>query len=265
MLSALPSGSPAAPRALRGDDVAVIIMYTSGTTGHPKGHMRTQGNFWTHDLNEILLWDMASSDVKLTFAPLFHVGGLLGGTMSTLLAGGHLAPRRAFDVAAALAAIPRYKVTVSFGVISSAYLKDAGDPAGAEDNGTAEYLGFMKQRFLSGNPGDLYCLYGYTSALVLMQVLKQAGGDLSRANIMRQAESLKDFEVPTLLPRIRVNTSATEHRPLEQLQWQRGDGAGWKRFGSSSRAQISDRRRAAFQVNARAISAPTGMGVSSSA
>jgi branched-chain amino acid transport system substrate-binding protein len=90
----------------------------------------------------------------------------------------------------------------------------------------------MKQRFPSGNPSDLYCIYGYTLGLVLMQVLKQAAGDLSRENIMRQAESLKDFEAPTLLPGIKVNTSPTDHRPLEQLQLQRWDGAGWKRFGS---------------------------------
>lgn len=118
------------------------------------------------------------------------------------------------------------------GVISSAYLKDASDPAWADDKGMAEYLDFMKQRFPSGNPSDLYCIYGYTLGLVLMQVLKQAGGDLSRENIMRQAESLKDFEVPTLLPGVKVNTSPTDHRPLEQLQLQRWDGAGWKRFGS---------------------------------
>jgi fatty-acyl-CoA synthase len=113
LLADSPPVPPAVP--VRSDDVAVI-MYTSGTTGHPKGAMLTHGNFWTNNLNEILLWDMASSDVKLTFAPLFHVGGLLCGTMSTLVAGGHLVLQRGFDVAAALAAISRYGITVSFGV-----------------------------------------------------------------------------------------------------------------------------------------------------
>ena len=80
------------------DDVA-LIMYTSGTTGHPKGAMLTHGNFWANNLNEIFLWDLVSTDVTLNFAPMFHVGGLLCGTMSTLLAGGHLVLQRAFDVA----------------------------------------------------------------------------------------------------------------------------------------------------------------------
>jgi fatty-acyl-CoA synthase len=113
LLAVSPPIPPAVP--VRSDDVAVI-MYTSGTTGRPKGAMLTHGNFWTNNLNEILLWDMVSSDVKLTFAPLFHVGGLLCGTMSTLVAGGHLVLQRGFDVAAVLEAISRHGITVSFGV-----------------------------------------------------------------------------------------------------------------------------------------------------
>ena len=118
------------------------------------------------------------------------------------------------------------------GVISSAYLKDPSDPAWANDQGIADYLRFMQERFASGNPSDLYCIYGYTLGLVMMQVLRQAADDLSRENIMRQAENLKDLDVPTLLPGIKVNTSPTDHRPLEQLQLQRWDGAGWRRFGA---------------------------------
>jgi fatty-acyl-CoA synthase len=97
------------------DDVAVI-MYTSGTTGHPKGAMLTHGNFWANDLNELLLWDMVSTDVTLNFAPMFHVGGLLCGTLTTLLVGGHLVLQRGFEVAAVLRAVEQYRVTVTFGV-----------------------------------------------------------------------------------------------------------------------------------------------------
>jgi len=66
-------------------DAVAVIMYTSGTTGHPKGAMLTHGNFWANNLNEMLLWDMVSTDVTLNFAPMFHVGGLLCGSLSTLL------------------------------------------------------------------------------------------------------------------------------------------------------------------------------------
>ncbi|WP_371319741.1 long-chain fatty acid--CoA ligase [Variovorax sp. dw_308] len=106
----LPDAVPA-----RADDTA-LIMYTSGTTGHPKGAMLTHGNFWANNLNEIFLWDLGSSDVKLNFAPMFHVGGLLCGTLTTLMAGGHLVLQRAFEPQAVFDAIAQYRVSVTFGV-----------------------------------------------------------------------------------------------------------------------------------------------------
>lgn len=118
------------------------------------------------------------------------------------------------------------------GVISSAYVKDPSDPEWVNDRGIGDYVAFMQKYFPEGNPKDTYCTYAYTVALVLMQIFKQCDGKLSRENIMRQAESLKDLEVPTLLPGIKVNTSPTNHHPLRQVQLQRWEGAGWKRFGS---------------------------------
>ena len=113
-VQSLPAAVPAAI-PVRADDVAVI-MYTSGTTGHPKGAMLTHGNFWANNLNEMFLWDMVSTDVTLNFAPMFHVGGLLCGSMTTLLAGGHLVLQRAFDAQAVLDAVAAHRITVSFAV-----------------------------------------------------------------------------------------------------------------------------------------------------
>lgn len=110
--SIVPAAVPARP-----DDVAVIL-YTSGTTGRPKGAMLTHGNLWANNLNETLLWDMVSTDVTLNFAPMFHVGGLLCGTMSTLLVGGHLVLQRGFDVQVVLNAITEHRISVTFGVPS---------------------------------------------------------------------------------------------------------------------------------------------------
>jgi branched-chain amino acid transport system substrate-binding protein len=117
------------------------------------------------------------------------------------------------------------------GVITSAYLKDASDPAWADDAGIKDFLKFMQNYFSDGNPKEAYNLYAYTVAMVLRKVLEQCNGNFARENIMRQANSLKDVEVPTLLPGIRVNTSPTNHHPLQQIQLQRFEGAGWVRFG----------------------------------
>ena len=65
----------------------------------------------------------------------------------------------------------------------------------------------------------------------LVQVLKQAGSDLSRENIMRQATNLRDLELPMLFPGIKVNTSPTDYYAVQQLQLVRFDGKRWVRFG----------------------------------
>lgn len=117
------------------------------------------------------------------------------------------------------------------GVVSSAYLKDANDPAWAGDAGVEEYRRFMARYLPNGDVGDMYHLYGYTVSRALLRVLEQCGGDFRRERIMREAANLRDLEIPTLLPGVRVNTSPTDHRPLQQLQLIRWDGRMWRRFG----------------------------------
>ncbi|SED77824.1 ABC transporter substrate-binding protein [Bradyrhizobium erythrophlei] len=119
----------------------------------------------------------------------------------------------------------------SQGTISSAYVKDVADPAWANDPGVKDFLAFMAKYFPDGNPKEGYSLYAYTVAQVLKIVLEQCKGNFTRDNIMAQANNLRDVEVPTLLPGIRVNTSPTNHHPLQQLQLQRIEGPGWLRFG----------------------------------
>lgn len=67
--------------------------------------------------------------------------------------------------------------------------------------------------------------------MVLEQILKQCGGDLSRDNIIKQAKSLKDLVLPTALPGVRINTSATNNMIWTQLQLQRWTGTRWEQFG----------------------------------
>ena len=141
----------------------------------------------------------------------------------------HFIPSGAASISATINPVGPEKAQ---GVITSVYLKDVVDPAWADDAGIKDFLNFMTKYFAEGNPKDGYNLYAYTVATVLIRILRQCNGNFSRANIMREANNLSDVEVPTLLPGIRVNTSPTNHRPLQQMQLQRWDGNGWARFGN---------------------------------
>jgi branched-chain amino acid transport system substrate-binding protein len=119
----------------------------------------------------------------------------------------------------------------SQGLISTQYAKDPTDPQWKNDKGYLDWLAFMKKYYPDGNLTDGSNVFGYNVAQTVVQVLKQCGNDLSRANVMKQAANLKDLELPMLLPGIKVNTSPTEFYPIKQEQLAKFDGKEWVRFG----------------------------------
>jgi branched-chain amino acid transport system substrate-binding protein len=120
------------------------------------------------------------------------------------------------------------------GIISSYYLKDPDDPEWANDPGMNAWKEFMQKYYPDGSLHSVNNVYGYTVAQTLVAVLKACGDDLSRENVMKQAAALKDVELPLLLPGIKINTSASDFAPIDQMQLQKFDGkAGkWVRFGN---------------------------------
>lgn len=95
-------------------DVA-IIMYTSGTTGLPKGAMLTHGNILWNNINSMMAFGGSRDDIILTAAPLFHIGGLNVMTIGSFHTGSTVVLMRAFDAGTALAHVERYRVTHMFG------------------------------------------------------------------------------------------------------------------------------------------------------
>jgi branched-chain amino acid transport system substrate-binding protein len=119
----------------------------------------------------------------------------------------------------------------SVGLISTQYLKDPLDEQWKDDASIKEWRAFMGKYYPEGNLADGSNLYGYTVAQTLHQVLKQAGNDLTRANIMKQAAAMKGYRAETMLPGIRINTDGGDFAPIESVQLIRFDGQQWKRFG----------------------------------
>ncbi len=119
----------------------------------------------------------------------------------------------------------------SIGVISTSFLKNAGDPAWKDDSGMKDWSAFMEKYYPDGNREDGNALFGYAAAETLVQVLTQCGDDLSRENVMRQAASLKDYRGSILLPGIAINTGPDDFRPIEQMRLVQFDGGTWQPIG----------------------------------
>ena len=126
----------------------------------------------------------------------------------------------------------------SEGVLSAGYLKDASDPQWKDDAGMKKFMAFVDKYMPGANVADSNLPYGYAAAQTMVQVLKQCGDDLTRENVMKQAASLKDFAPDTLLPGIKINTSATDFAPIEQSKMMRFKNGQWEFFGDVIGAEI---------------------------
>ncbi|MBR1143002.1 ABC transporter substrate-binding protein [Bradyrhizobium sp. AUGA SZCCT0431] len=117
------------------------------------------------------------------------------------------------------------------GVISTSFLKDAGDTTWKEDPSIKTWLSFMDKYYPDGDREDSYAIFGYAVAETLVQVLTQCGDDLSRENIMRQAASLKNYQSPIILPGIAINTGPADFHPIKQMRLVQFDGNAWQPIG----------------------------------
>lgn len=117
------------------------------------------------------------------------------------------------------------------GLISAAYYKDPSDPRWQGTPELKAYRDFMARYMPQADVNDVFHVAGYCNAQTLEQVLRQAGQDVSRTNVMRQAANLRDLKLPMLLPGVTVNTSEQDFAPIQAMQLQRFDGQRWHLFG----------------------------------
>ncbi|MBR0988313.1 ABC transporter substrate-binding protein [Bradyrhizobium liaoningense] len=119
----------------------------------------------------------------------------------------------------------------STGVIVGTINKDVVDPKWKDDPGMQAYRAFIDKYLPGVDITNGSYLTGYQQGILLEQILKQCGDDLSRKNILAQAKNLRDFVVPTALPGIKINTSETENMIWTQMRLQRWTGSTWEAFG----------------------------------
>ncbi|MGL3212725.1 ABC transporter substrate-binding protein [Bradyrhizobium sp. BR 1433] len=117
------------------------------------------------------------------------------------------------------------------GVISAAYAKDASDPQWKDDAGMKAFDELLAKYMPDTNRVDASAMTGYNMATTMVEVLRRCGDDLTRANVMKQAASLKQFAQGGLLPGVTLSTGPADFQPIEQLQLMQFKGERWQLFG----------------------------------
>ncbi|GKQ55383.1 ABC transporter substrate-binding protein [Bradyrhizobium sp. Ce-3] len=120
---------------------------------------------------------------------------------------------------------------ISKGIISTNYGKDPADPQWKDDPGVKAYFAFMDKYYPEGDKLNTVNTYGYSTAELLIQVLKQCGDDLTRGNLMKQVTSLKKFVPSLALPGMSITTGPNDYRINKQMQMMKFNGERWELFG----------------------------------
>ena len=125
-------------------------------------------------------------------------------------------------------------------IISAGYQKDPTDPQWKDDAGIKNFDAFLTKYFPEGNREDLFIMAGYNVAQTMVHVLTKCGDDLTRANIMKQAASIKSLQLEGLLPGVTINTSATDFAPIKQFQLRKVRGERWELFGDVISSEVGE-------------------------
>jgi len=115
------------------------------------------------------------------------------------------------------------------GALSIAFVKNPNDPIWAKDKAVALYRSIMRKYDPSGKQTDVYNWYGMTVAWTMVETLRRAGKSPTRSSLLKAAQSLDTLANPFLLPGIRLQTSRTDYRPMEQVYLYRYDNKQWVR------------------------------------
>lgn len=119
------------------------------------------------------------------------------------------------------------------GLVTSSSTKSVADPQWQSDPGMQTYMAFLKDYMPGADPSNSSMVTGYNSSILMAEVLRRCGNDLTRDNVIKQLATIKNMKLDMLLPGIEVTLSADDYRTYKTLYMMRFDGAKWALFGDA--------------------------------
>jgi len=117
------------------------------------------------------------------------------------------------------------------GVISSSFLKDPTDPALARDAGVRLYKQILRRYLPNAKVKEVAHLYGMAAAYTMVDALRAAGAQPTRASLLRAATHLNERANPFFMPGIAVKTGPDDYYPVERTRMLRFHAGRWRQFG----------------------------------
>jgi branched-chain amino acid transport system substrate-binding protein len=117
------------------------------------------------------------------------------------------------------------------GSISIAFVKDPTATQWAKDKTVRLYKSIVKRFLPAAKPDDVFNYYGMAVAYTMVDTLKKAGRNLTRASVLQAATHLNETN-PFLLPGVRIQTSPNDYYPMDKVKLARYHGTHWQFFGN---------------------------------
>jgi branched-chain amino acid transport system substrate-binding protein len=116
----------------------------------------------------------------------------------------------------------------SAGVLTAVWRKEPGDPKWDNDQDMKDYRAFMKQWAPSEPEAEGLAMHGYVTAKMIEEILKRCGDDLTRENLLKQATSVKELQLPLFIPGVFINISSADRVAWRSARIAKFDGKGWQ-------------------------------------
>jgi branched-chain amino acid transport system substrate-binding protein len=116
-------------------------------------------------------------------------------------------------------------LAASTGAVTAMWLKSPEDPMWDADDGMKEYRAFMKEWAPNEQIED--AVFSYSTAQIIVEILKNCGDDLSRDNLIKQATNILDFQLPMFLPGVTINVAPSKRIGWRKARMARFDGTRW--------------------------------------